>query len=816
MIQIETIAITELRGIRDLTLELKGKSFLIWGHNGSGKSGVVDAIDFALTGNILRLSGSGLGGITLAKHGPHVHKRDDPSAAQVELTLRDTESGKTAVLKRDIKTRTYTLTPDLPEIREYVELAQQHPELTLSRREIIKYIVAEPGRRAAEVQALLKLDRLDETRKLLRTVDNAIASQLKDAGASLTSSESRLRTHLDLEDSLVSNVLIAVNAHRTTLDLAPLTELTATTMLDAGVDSESSEEPFNRTSMLRDLRALRTSVVDTAALNDAGRDLGECLQTIEGNVTGFIDMIETVDLVTMGLGRLADASCPLCGLAWESADILKEHLETRISEGNDAKQLKANIESLTTSIIGQFDEVIGKIQPVEAISRREGSLELAVLLRSWSDDLTGFKERLRVTSAALIERPRLEENPARVPDKLAALLSELTARIEAHPDQSAKDSARGFLAIAQDRWKAVQAARSRAEKATAVRASAKAIYGAYCGAVDDALIKLYHEVEDEFAQYYREINADDESAFKAQLEPSAGKLELSVDFYGQGMFPPAAYHSEGHQDGMGICLYLALVKRILGDNFRFAVLDDVLMSIDSNHRRQFCQLLKSHFPKVQFIITTHDRVWAEQIRRSGLIARESQVRFHGWTVAGGPVVDLESEIWDRIDASLQADDISAAAARLRRHLESILSDLAVNLRGNVPYKPEGGADFGELISSVESAYGRLLAKAAKAANGWGDDASKLTVDTAKSELSARRILKDEQAWAVNPAVHYNEWENLQKVDFKPVVDAWKQFLELFQCKNPACESLLYVGMKGQEQDSLRCKCGTVSINLQSK
>jgi hypothetical protein len=33
-----------------------------------------------------------------------------------------------------------------------VEGARQHPELTLSHREIIKYVVTEPGTRAQEVQ----------------------------------------------------------------------------------------------------------------------------------------------------------------------------------------------------------------------------------------------------------------------------------------------------------------------------------------------------------------------------------------------------------------------------------------------------------------------------------------------------------------------------------------------------------------------------------------------------------------------------------------------------------------------------------------
>ena len=45
------------------------------------------------------------------------------------------------------------------------------------------------------------------------------------------------------------------------------------------------------------------------------------------------------------------------------------------------------------------------------------------------------------------------------------------------------------------------------------------------------------------------------------------------------MYPPAAYHSEGHQDGMGVCLYLALMKRRSATTSTIASLDDVVMSV---------------------------------------------------------------------------------------------------------------------------------------------------------------------------------------------------------------------------------------------
>ena len=127
-------------------------------------------------------------------------------------------------------------------------------------------------------------------------------------------------------------------------------------------------------------------------------------------------------------------------------------------------------------------------------------------------------------------------------------------------------------------------------------------------------------------------------------------------------FRPAAFHSEGHQDGMGVCLYLALMKRLFGDQFTFALLDDVVMSVDAGHRYQFCKLLKTHFPDTQFIITTHDRLWAEQMKSAGLVTAKTSIAFHSWTIDTGPLVESNEEIWDEIAGALGKGKVEAAAA----------------------------------------------------------------------------------------------------------------------------------------------------------
>ncbi|WP_439360486.1 ATP-binding protein [Bradyrhizobium sp. DASA03007] len=104
MIRIETIYIKEFRVIRDLTLEFKGQNFAACGPNGTGKSGVVDAIEFALTGNISRLAGAGTGGLSVKAQGPHVDRRNKPEAASMTVHVTIPGLGNMKVrIRRSLK-----------------------------------------------------------------------------------------------------------------------------------------------------------------------------------------------------------------------------------------------------------------------------------------------------------------------------------------------------------------------------------------------------------------------------------------------------------------------------------------------------------------------------------------------------------------------------------------------------------------------------------------------------------------------------------------------------------------------------------------
>lgn len=813
MIQLEHLHIEEFRGIRNIDIGLNSKTFVVHGPNGSGKSGVVDAIDFALTGNIRRLSGPGMGNVSVGQHAPHVHVRSTPTSASVSLTIKDVATGKTAVLKRSVGTANrFTLTPDDPDVRIALEQAQSHPELTLSRREIIQYVVSQPTTRATQIQTLLKLDKLGSFRQNLGSANRKAATEVSTAKSVLATAEGSFRTHLGSSDLEPASILAEVNQRRQTLGATNLTELSRITDFMVGITAEAGTPTVNLATAIAETDSLVDSLADLASLDTLRQTLNDAI-TKAGDGSALVSAIERRSLLSTGLAAVIDNACPLCGMKWDDIESLRVHIKDEIAQSEDARQLVDGLESPRSAYATAVSNLRNEILKVASVAQTYGDRELPELLRTWSENLATHGQDVstneKVLGAVDALSVRRYEAPDGASDKLVALQTSLAAI----PDQSATVAARTFLTVANERWTPIKLAQENVEKAVATSELAAKTYEAYCQAMDQSLDALYRTVEQDFSRYYRRINPDDEGSFTARFTPSQGSLDFAVDFYGIDMFPPNAYHSEGHQDGMGVCLYLALMKQMLGDDFQLAILDDVVMSVDSTHRRQFCELLKAEFPSVQFIITTHDQVWARQMESAGLITRKQQARFYGWTVNDGPLYE-QTDVWDRIDADLAAGDVNSAAHKLRRHLEASAADIAEAIGGRVTFRGDASYDLGEFMSAVKGKHGDLLKDAATAARTWGIQDIIDDVQAKRDERSAAIQEQDSENWVVNVLVHQNDWARMSPQDFAPVLESSKRFLNLFRCSNLNCGGWIHTD--GHNPETLRCDCNSYSLNLKKK
>lgn len=701
MIKLEAVHIEEVRGIRKLDIDFQKATFVISGPNGSGKSGVIDAIEFVLTGQIGRLTGRGTKGLSVAEHGPHVDKTKFPDAAFVELKVFLPELGKSATITRKVSSpKKVAVEPATDDVKAVLAEIADHPEIALSRREILRFIQIEPTKRSEEIQTLLKLDEIGETRSALNAAQNKLQTARSNAAAQVQSTRNTLQLHLQISTLLAADLLAAVNARRKILSLPELAELTADTKLDTGLSASDQATHFNKQSALRDLTALTDAAkgFPDLAKEQAAAILAD-LAKLEAD-SALLAALQRRIFIEKGLELVDGPGCPLCDTLWADEQHLRDHLKAKLAKSQEARKIQQALLNNGATISREIIRIAGYLTPVQKLADTQGDDPFAALLSSWKTNLEALRAKLGTLDGLTDLKARLTAGWLETPATFSDSLKTLTENVRAKPDQTTTLDAQTFLTTAQLRLGDYREAMRKNKAADIAWTCAKAAYNSYCTVLEHELNTLYDAVQEDFSSFYRAINEEDESKFTAKLTPSEGKLDFDVNFYDRGLFPPAAFHSEGHQDSMGVCLYLALMKRLFGNRFTLALLDDVVMSVDSGHRYEFCKLLKTHFPDTQFLITTHDRLWAEQLRSAGVVTAKTSLAFHSWTIDTGPFVESNLEIWEEIESALGKGKVEVAAAALRRHLEYVSRLLADQLGAAPQFRADGNYELGDLLPSV--------------------------------------------------------------------------------------------------------------------
>lgn len=817
MIYAKSLHVQEFRGIRDLKLEFNEKNFAICGPNGTGKSGIVDALEFVLTGNISRISGTGSGNLSLKEHGPHVDSRNNPQNAFVSLTVHIPSLKKDVVISRTIKdAKNPKLTPSDPDIQTVIAKVVLHPEFVLSRRELIRYILAEPGKRSKEVQALLHLNEIEKLRVCFQKIANASKREVALSKNIRDEASTALQKALNLSELSIEAMLDAINERRNQLSIPLLSVLEANTSIKDGVASSSitvQKSKFSKLHAKAEIEEFKKKLqeINSQKFTEVCNEVSEEIKTLL-NDEQFLKNTSIEDLLASALNQFDDNVCPVCDTLWEPENF-KFHVNQKLEYYSRVTEKRKDLEQKLAPVI----VVVNSIKNL-AISVAKYGLLLQPMInctpindyRIKLDNFIVAIENLLPLQMAINELSDIHVIPKEVNDVLIIL----KAAIDTLPEPNQQDAAIDFLIVGQEKLDAYRQASLRLKNNEQKANKTQFIFDTYAQTTTKSLEAIYKTVEEKFGALYRLVNYDDEEKFNAQLKPSIGKLGFDVDFYGRGFFPPGAYHSEGHQDGMGLCLYLALMDHLAGDSFTFAVLDDVLMSVDVGHRRQVSTLLREQFPNTQFLLTTHDEIWLRHMKTVGLIEPKNFVHFRTWNVDVGPTEWSNRDIWEEIDEELEKNDIPTAAVLLRRYLEYFSKETCQALRASVEFRADAQFVLSDLLPSASKKMKKLLRVAKVAAQSWGYK-EELSIITEQERLFNEVVgASNIENWQVNTAVHYNEWANLHLNDFKPVVDVFKRLIDRFSCVE--CSSILYVIPNYGEAKELRCACNKYHYNLNKR
>ncbi len=814
------LEINYVRGIPHMLLKPNGKNFVIWGPNGSGKSAVVDAIDFLLTGRISRLTGAGTGGISLSRHGPHIDHQ--PEDAKVRAVVHLPGVSNPVELKRCMA-RPNVLEYDRSldaHVRPIMTLAQRG-QYVLTRREILKYITAEASTRAQEIQDLLNIAQVEDIRKALVTVQNTLDRELQAARRAVSVAQGAVNATVQQTVFQTSVVLQVINQNRSVLGGPPIA-IPRHGELKTGLQPPtviSTDQSVNTTLLQKDIQNLHNvaSGRGWGHLAKIDKELRASLHAIRSD-SDLLSALQRSELTKLGISLIDETGrCPLCDTAWPKGK-LRGYLEGKLTTAQLAGKYRKQIEELSRTIAEAVDTTIPSLQRVVAATERANIEADLPVLKSWLTVLHDIR-------SSLVDPIGKYPNPECDSEQIARLLGPGTAEQhlshidsvlkQKYPQSTPEQTAWDTLTALQENLKGLEEAQCSLSIAELGYQRASLLLHSFQTARDAVLGDLYNSIKDRFVGLYRRLHGSDELGFTANLQPDGAGLNLGVDFYGRGVHPPHALHSEGHQDSMGLCLYLTLAERLNGSMIDLIILDDVVMSVDKDHRRQLCRLLGEFFPNRQFLITTHDQTWSNQLKSEGVVSLQETLEFRNWSVDTGPEVFYVSDaMWNTIGGALSESNVGGAAHQLRRGSEEFFAMVCDALQVPVVYKLSGQWEFGELLMPAMDRYKELLKRAQKAAQSWGnseESARFQELDSIRSEVYKRTYAEQ---WAVNPNVHYNNWLSFSKEDFQPVVEAFYDLYRLFVCSK--CGGMLQLASVERRPAGVRCNCGVVNWNLIAK
>ncbi len=821
------LEIKNMRGVPDLTINPGGKNFLIWGPNGTGKSGVVDAIEFVLTGKISRLAGEGTEGITLSKYGVHITKKPEDAYVQAQLEVPGFD--KPLEIKRLMTSPGVIQCP--PEAKQFfgeIEQAVKHGQMVLTRRDILRYITARGGSRAQAIQELLNLDEIEETRKTLVQIRGKFQQEHKSADANVKQAKADVAATLGQKTYVEAQIIQGINGKRSQLGGVPITAITVSNTkmaLNAPLSAASDDSGVK----------LKLSAVRTAGAT-LNKILYDNVHQRDQALVGLYDLLTqgrqqinaNADLAKLSLIRQAHGfvneattECPLCGATWPQGHLLT-HLQKTEAELqalhtmfdnivrakeqilDECRNLLANLSNLTT---GLLDTVFSddRWNPVKQT------------IRQWMEQLNGFSQWLEQPPHSLlsIERQYTGKEPFFAPAQFEGHLKEieLFAGSQYQPTDP-KQETWDTLTRLEVNIKALERSQSNVTVAKIAFDRAKALEDAFEKQRNTVLGELYNRVSGRFVEFYSSLHSHETELFNAALTPQGASVDMKVEFLGYGMHPPHALHSEGHQDSMGLCLFLALNEELMGSHRGLIVLDDVMMSVDAGHRKDVCKLMNQLSEHYQFIVTTHDKTWERQLRQEKVIPMDKILEFTNWNVETGPQVHTGSEIWKAIPEDLKGENIVDAAFKLRRGSEEFFETVCDSLGARVVYNSTQRWELGDWLPAALERYKELLDKAVRVAKSWGnaeEEARLKELDSIRKQIVGKSTIEQ---WAINANVHYNNWANMEKSDFIDVVDAFEDLWQLFLCSN--CGHLLKALPEKGNAEVVKCYCGNATWNLKVK
>jgi len=699
-VKIKKINVKAFRGIPDLELEIDGKSLLLRGENGTGKSSIVEAIEFFFTGKISHLEG--VRGLSLQRHGPHVNFT--PDDVNVEITFNP---GNISL------NRNFVSAPSPPDqFNDYFQITQKGTFI-LRRSQILEFIMSQPAERFRAIGSIIGIEPLDnvelemmrlrdelkgevtskekEVNRLIRELSDVIGKDLRDVADVLPSLNEILQKH-----SLPSiKSLEEVDKHAE--------EMLRTVKKDKSIDKIGA---INEILNITNIPFISQEIVsEIEGINENIKYLLQKKVRVE---------LSVADLLESGRKVIEEEKmdiCPLCEQEIDRGKLLsriENRLKTLQELSDKAAEIRKNSLSVIDNLRGISDKLrssISKIVLFPELSKEKKMLQDKLNL------LKGFIEKIESAKDLENEIPIQEiiqqkEEINKLGDSISVKCSQLLDEIGLTEEEKKVLEVVRLIEQARSKVKDISTVSSELQTYQRYCKLAEKIYTAFSDTKKSKIQGIYNTIQGDIQRFYSMLHPN-EPHRNIELMVALGRrasTEIKIESFGRKREDPRALTSEGHLDSLGLCIFLAFVKKF-NEGCPLVILDDVVTTIDANHRNKIAELLLKEFKDYQLVITTHDGIWYDQLinfqKALNVQGNFINMEFTQWDVNTGPRISPYKPRWERIVDKLGNNDKTGSGNECRIYLEWLLKNVCEQLEVPVPFKRRGRYTVAELFDPAE-------------------------------------------------------------------------------------------------------------------
>ena len=800
--RINKIAISGFRGVKkQAELDLNGKSVLLYGDNGTGKSTIADAIEWFYYEKVKHLSNEEIGRDGKEALRNAYIEDSEPASINIDLSSNNLSNNKKLNLKKG--KLVIENSSDEADFFSYIEKSRDE-NLILRYQDLRNFVDSTKTDKLKYFSDIIGFSEVTKVKDVIKKSFNAIKSEIRNGGYE----NQRQAQQKTLLESIGENIYTDNQLFDKINELIkPLkTGILVKNISDIDTVIERIKKPAD-TLIVEKLAFLQKSKELLLNTKTEINQINEQYSKYFNEYSKLFEDVESLkqkvfeDLLKSGKHILSQSyytanSCPLCLQEKTKQDLLKE-IEKRLSEIEiSSRKLKVfdNLKNETKEFVERRITQVNSILQDKLI-QDEKQLELKKSLEHIKNKFTSIIEEtnVKLLSGKILKNPET----INLSDSDFNYLTELENQIKLINDNLKKDNVsdiRVKIEFAKNSFNQLLQINSKLEKLNKQKDSIEIIYNSFAKKQKEGLEAFLSGFSSQINDYYQFMNTD-ESFKDIKIVPIEDEedeelkgITIQFIFNGQEVSPLQKYLSESHLNCYGLAFFLASVGAKTENNF--IVLDDIISSFDTTHRKRFADLIFEKFSSYQIILLTHESEWYKYI---SVLAKNK-----GWLLsrvnwseeAGTHFEEAPLTIRERIIRNIANNNEVNLGNDIRIYLEYLLKEIAFNLEVKVKYLPN---ETNEMRMSPEL-LDALTTKIEKC--------NKTIIQRTKNSNIIGNLLS-----------HYNGSFNAKIGDLKAF---WKDILELegiFICDKSDC-SYKFVSYKyfDNVKNIIRCGCATKGYN----